>query len=101
MGISSHRTDKKKSTPNQFEMNGVELAAFNDLRKALISLPDLLPSKLNVPIILKVDCSQFCSGTALVQENELGQEHSVAYFAKENLPRETNFSIAGRECLGV
>ena len=79
-------------------MNAVELAAFNDLRKALISLPALQPQKLNASFIFKVDCSQFCCGAVLTQENDLGREHPIAYFAKKLLPRETNFSTVEKEC---
>ena len=49
----------KKNKPDKFQMNGVELAPFDDLRKALISLPVLQPSNLNVPFTVKADCSQF------------------------------------------
>ena len=34
----------KRNKPDKFQMNGVELATFDDLRKALISLPVLQPS---------------------------------------------------------
>ena len=72
-------------------MNGIELAAFDDLRKALISLPVLQPPNLNVPFAMKADCSQFCCGAVLTQENDFGREHPIAYFAKKLLPRETDF----------
>ena len=70
-------------------MNGIELAAFDDLRKALISLPVLKPQNLKIPFTLKADCFQFCCGTVLTQQHELGREHPTAYVAKILLPRET------------
>ena len=82
----------KKNKPDTFKMNGVELAAFDDLRKALISLPVLQPPTLRILFTLKADCSQFCCGAVLTQQNELGREHPIAYFAKKLLPQETNFS---------
>ena len=42
----------KNNKREQFQMKGVELAAFDDLRKALISLPVLQPPNLNVPFTL-------------------------------------------------
>ena len=77
-------------------MNGVELTAFDDLRNALISLPILQPPNLNVPFTVKADCSQFCCGAVLTQENDLGREHPIAYFAKKLLPRETKFQLLKR-----
>ena len=91
----------KENKPDKIEMYGVELAALSDLRKTLISLPVLQPPKLKVALILKVDCSQFCCGAVLIEENELGQEYALAYFAKKLLPRETNISTIEGECLGV
>ena len=57
-----------RNKPDKFEINAADLAEFNDLRNALINLPVLQSPKLNVPFILKVDCSQFCCGVALIQE---------------------------------
>ena len=91
----------KKSKPDEFQMNDVELAAFDDLRKALISLPVLQPPNLNVPLILKAGCSQFCCGAVLPRQNLLGREHPIAYFAKKLLPRVTNCSTVEKECLAV
>ena len=82
-------------------MNGVELVAFDDLRKALISLPVLQPPNLNVPFTVKADWSQFCCGAVLTQENDLGREHPIAHFAKKLLPRETNCSTVEKECLAI
>ena len=62
----------EKNKPDTFQMNGVELAAFDDLRKALISLPVLQPPNLNVPFTVKADCSQFCCDAVLTKQNELG-----------------------------
>ena len=77
-------------------MNGVELAEFDDLRKALISLPVLPPPNLNVPFTVKVDCSQFCCGAVLTKENDLEREHPIAYFSKKLLPREIHFQLLKR-----
>ena len=82
-------------------MNGVELAAFDDLRKALKSLPVLPPPVLNVPFTVKTDCSQFCCGAVLTQENVLGREHSVAYFAQKLLQQEIHFSTVEKERLAI
>ena len=73
-------------------MNGVELAAFDGLRRALISLPVLQPPNLNVPLTVKADCSQFCCGAVLTQKNDLGRKHPIAYFAKKLFPREKLFN---------
>ena len=82
-------------------MNGVDLVAFDDLRKALISLPVLQPPNLNVPFTLKAGCSQFCCGAVHTLESELGREHPIAYFAKKLLQRETHSSTVEKECLAV
>ena len=81
----------KKNKPDKFQLNGVKLAAFDYIRKALISLPVLQQPNLDVPFTVKADCSHFCCGGVITQENDLGREHPIAYFAKKLLPRETNF----------
>ena len=70
-------------------MNGVELAAFDDLRKALISLPVLQPPNLKIPFTLKCDCSQFCCGAVLTQENDSGREHQL-HILQRNCCHETH-----------
>ena len=50
---------------------------------------------------VKADCSQFCCGAVLTQENDLGREQQIAYFAKKLLPRETNYSTVEKECLAI
>ena len=47
---------KKKEQPDNIQMNGVELATFDDLRKELISLLVLQPPNFNVPFTLKANC---------------------------------------------
>ena len=91
----------KKNKPDKFQTNGVEPAAFDDFEKALISLPVFQPPNLNVPFIVKADCSQFCCGAVLTKENDLGREHPIAYFAKKLLPRETNLSTVEKECRAI
>ena len=59
----------KKNKPYKFQMNCVELAAFDDLRKTFISLPVLQPPNLSVPFTLKADCSHFCCNAVLTQQN--------------------------------
>ena len=82
-------------------MNRVELAALEDLREALIILPVLQPQNLNILFTLTADCSQFCCGAVLTQQNELWREHPIAYFVKKLRPRETHFSTVEKECLAV
>ena len=82
-------------------MNGVELATFDDLRKALISLPVLQSPNMKIPFHLKADCCQFCCDAVLTQQTELVREHPIAYFAKKLLPRDTNFSTVKKECLAI
>ena len=50
---------------------------------------------------MKTDCSQFCCGAVLTQENDLGQEHPIAYFAKKLLLRERHFGTVEKECLAI
>ena len=54
-----------------------------------------------MPFTVKADCSYFCCGAVLAQENDLGQEHPIAYFAKKLLLRETNCSTVENECLAI
>ena len=50
---------------------------------------------------VRADCSQFCCGAVHTQENDLGRDHPMAYFAKKLLARETNFSTVEKEYLAI
>jgi len=53
------------------------------------------------PFILQTDASDRGVGVVLCQKNHLGEEHHIAYYDKELLPREVHYSTLEKECLTI
>lgn len=75
--------------------------AFRDLKEALITAPVLKTPNFESPFFLHCDASGYGIGSALVQKDEQGKEHPVAYYSRTLSKNERNFSTTERELLAV
>ena len=50
---------------------------------------------------MKSDCSQFCCGAVMTQQNELGENIQLYMLQRNCLSRETHFSTVEKECLAI
>ena len=88
----------KKGVP--YEWGGAQDAAFNRLKKELISAKCLYAPDFQRQFILQTDASDDGIGAVLTQRFEDG-EHPVAYISRQLLPAEVNYSATEQEALAV
>ena len=77
------------------------LAAFDDLRQALLAPPILALPKAKGQMIVDVDACADQLGCTLLQEQPDGTRLPVGYWTRGLSPAEKNYSTTERECLGV
>ena len=67
----------------------------------LCSAPVLKAPDFSKPFILQTDASDRGIGAVLSQIDENGDDHQIAYFSKNLLPREQRYSTVEKECLAI
>jgi len=77
------------------------LAAFEDLRQALLAPPILALPKAKGQMIVDDDACADQLGCPLLQEQPDGTRLPVGYWSRGLSPAEKNYSTPERECLGV
>ena len=75
--------------------------AFQKLKAILESSPVLAAPNFSKPFKLVVDASEVASGSALLQEDEVGVDHPVCYFSKKFNKSQLNYSTIEKECLAL
>ena len=89
----------KKSTVFKWD-DRCELA-FVTLRDALVSKPVLCIADPSKPYILYTDASDIALGAVLMQRDEDGQLHPIAYASKTLNDAQKNYTVTDRECLAI
>ena len=90
-----------KGSPDKFELNGDQLAAFKTFIDAVCSPPVLALPKPDLPYSVDTDASEYGLGCTLFQTNEDGKRKPIGYWSRSLKPAEKNYSASERECLGV
>ena len=75
--------------------------AFQKLKAILESSPVLVAPNFSKLFKLVVDASEVASGSALLQEDEVGVDHPVCYFSKKFNKSQLNYSTIEKECLAL
>ena len=78
-----------------------EQAAFDTLREAFTSAPILALWDPNRPTRIEADASGYATGGALMQKQEDGLWHPIAFRSSSMQPAERNYEIYDREMLGI
>ena len=103
--IASPLTDlTKKNRPNSIKVwQDHNERAFQTLKNRLTSSPILrLPVfEEGKPFVLRTDASDIGLGAVLLQDFEGEGRLPIAYASKKLLPRERNYSVIEKECLGI
>ena len=103
--IASPLTDlTKRDRPNSIkDWQDQHERAFQTLKSRLTSSPILrLPVfQEGNPFVLRTDASDVGLGAILLQEFEGEGRLPIAYASKKLLPRERNYSVIEKECLGI
>ena len=94
----------KKNRPNSIkDWQDHHERAFQTLKNRLTSSPILrLPVfQEGKPFVLRTDASDIGLGAVLLQDFEGEGRLPIAYASKKLLPRERNYSVIEKECLGI
>ena len=75
--------------------------AFEQLRDALTKSPVLRTADPTKDYYLHTDASDFALGATLMQKDEDGNVHPIAYASKLLNPAQRNYSVTDRECLAM
>jgi len=79
----------------------VAIAAFEDLRNALLCPPVLALPKANRKLVVDIDACADQVGCTILHEEPGELLHPVGYWSRGLTAAEQNYSITERECLGV
>ena len=85
----------------QFQWGQKEQHAFETLRAKLISEPILRQPQLDQQFEIKVDASGFAIGVVLMQRDQEGKKHPVAYFSATLTEAERNYDIFSLELYAI
>ena len=75
--------------------------AFNTLKRAFTSDVILCHYNSDLKLVMKTDASDYVSGGILLQYDENGVLHPVAYFSKKHSPAECNYEIYDKELMAI
>uniref|UniRef100_A0A1A8HXS3 Gypsy retrotransposon integrase-like protein 1 n=1 Tax=Nothobranchius kuhntae TaxID=321403 RepID=A0A1A8HXS3_NOTKU len=84
-----------------FKWNQEAQAAFTSCKLLLTNAPILKAPDLAKPFFMEVDASQVGAGAVLLQNDENGLVHPVAYFSKKFSPCQTRYSTVEKETLAL
>ncbi|GBO40891.1 Retrovirus-related Pol polyprotein from transposon 297 [Araneus ventricosus] len=93
-------TNLTKET-SKFIWTELEQQAFESLKNLLISQPCLSLPDFSKPFVLCSDASKFSLGAVLMQEDENGFQHPVAFASRKLGPTEIKYSVCEKEALGI
>lgn len=92
---------KKDVEKTKFTLDEQAQEAFEYLKKAFVSAPILAQYDADRETILECDASGWCTGGTLMQYDEEGVLHPVAFMSKRMLPAECNYEIYDKEMLAI
>ena len=94
----SSKKDPKPYVPFKWESR--EQEAFNDLKKALTTVPVLAMPDFTKPFTIRCDASEYAIGQVLVQ-GEGPDERVIAYESRKLTPAEGRYEVHDKELLSV
>jgi hypothetical protein len=75
--------------------------ALQEIKRILTSKPVLVAPQYDRQFILSSDATNLTIAAILSQIDDQGCERNIAYYSRKLLPREINYSVVEKECLGV
>ena len=75
--------------------------AFEELKKRVCKAPTLTYFDLSKECHVETNSSDYVSAGVLLQEDDNGILHPVAYFLKRMVPAECNYEIYDKELLAI
>ncbi|GBN53915.1 Retrovirus-related Pol polyprotein from transposon 297 [Araneus ventricosus] len=92
---------KNTMPPRTKKQSEKEQLAFDSLKNSLISEPCLSLPDFSKPFALCSDASKFYLGAVLIQEDDTGFQHPVAFASRKLGPTEIKYSVCEKEALGI
>ena len=89
----------KKGVP--FEWKQEQENAFQELKQVVQKEPVLLQPDQKKPFKVEIDASNYAIGAVLMQKDDKGILHPVAYFSKSLNSAQRNYNVYNRELLGL
>ena len=75
--------------------------SFQSLKKVLCSYPILRAPNFSKPFKLACDASDLAAGSALLQEDDEGVDHPIAFYSKKFNPAQTRYATVEKELLSI
>jgi len=85
----------------QWAWNGEAEAAFKQLKRWFTTAPILAHFDPKKPVIIETDACNFAIGVVLLQQDDKGRLHLVAFHSTKFQPAEINYEINNKELLAV
>ena len=92
---------KKECTTELPPFNEEQSAAFQLLKKALLSPPILRLPRKDLPYSVDTDACNRQLGCALLQTYPDGTRHPIGFWSRSLNPTEKNYSVGEKECLAI
>ena len=84
-----------------FEWKQEQEDAFQELKQAVQTELVLLQPNQKKPFKVEIDASNYAIGAVLMQKDDKGILHPVAYFSKSLNSAQRNYNVYNRELLGL
>ena len=75
--------------------------AFEQLKKALVNAPILATPDMTKQFSLSTDASDKCIGAVLMQTDDSGEDHPIAFLSKKLNKHQLNYSVIEKETLAL
>ena len=85
----------------KFAWNAEYETLFQQLKHKFISAPILMHFDVEKEIIVETDASDYVSAGIILQYDDDGVLHPVAYFSKKHSPAECNYEIYDKELMAI
>ena len=84
-----------------FHWSAAQQRSFMELKQALITAPVLSFPNFSEPFLICTDASSLGLGAVLMQQDNRGKNHVIAYASRVLTPAESNYSVTHQETLAV
>jgi len=85
----------------KWEWNNEAGRAFEELKQRFTTAPILAHFDAQKPVIIETDASDFAIGAVLLQRDDEGRLHPVAFHSRKFQPAEINYEVHDKELLAV
>ena len=97
----SRSLERLTGKQTKFTWSTEQQEGFNKLRQALLKAPVLMIADVHRPFRVVSDASDTAIGAVLLQQDDAGEWHPVAYTSRRFRPEESNYTIMERETLAA